>query len=382
MMNKKLFFILSICFLLSSPLFSREKNVFPLFIEHVGKGSASIATAKDSRAVFFNPALISSVKDGFYLVDASFSNSKTVNEIFDDTEIIKNRIINSLGTEEALGYLSLGGPLYIGAKFLNIQIVFFNYAQMDFRAYGSATPSPGAYAEVSFYEDTGLAAGFSFPLPISISGSKWENLYWGFSLKFFQRVKGYNSQINLDTVSDMGDPFDFVNNQLNPGRALSFTSDFGLYYEYHNLSVSAVAYNVLSLPLEYKTVELPEIWKSSSDTTVYSESLNFELALGVAYTFNKISNIPSKFMKALIFSFEANDIFNQEEYPKLFQKIRMGVQVTLANSIEVRAGLLHESLTFGIGFSFWILKVDAAYWNEKIKDNKTTNLGMRLAIEF
>jgi hypothetical protein len=255
---------------------------------------------------------------------------------------------------------------------------------MDFRTYFSWLPSAGVYGDVSAVDDLGVAAGFSFPLPVPITGSKWETLYWGFSLKVFQRVKGINPQIPLETIADMGSPLEFIQNNLNPGRAIGFTNDLGLYYRYQDFSAGAVLYNLLSLPMVYYPVKLPTIWTSSSDTEIegYKDSLGLDLGFGASYVFSEIGGIPTHFLKNLTLSLELNEFFNNVDYPYFYQKIRSGAEITLANVIALRLGFLHGNLTFGLGYRFLILKIDTAYWQEKIGENTATNWGMEISIEF
>jgi hypothetical protein len=110
--------------------------------------------------------------------------------------------------------------------------------------------------------------------------------------------------------------------------------------------------------------------------------LGLDLGFGASYVFSEIGGIPTHFLKNLTLSLELNEFFNNVDYPYFYQKIRSGAEITLANVIALRLGFLHGNLTFGLGYRFLILKIDTAYWQEKIGENTATNWGMEISIEF
>lgn len=377
---KKVFKVFLFLFL-SFPVFGREKPVFPLSVEHIGRGNASLTTARDGKAIFFNPALISLAEDKIYLLDLGLGNSKMVNEIFQNPGVIEEKILQN---DPPLGYIAFAGPLFAGFKSGNFQAVFFQSFSLDFDTYAILPPDPdfGAYGKISMTQDTGVAAGFSFLLPVQLAGSKWEYMYMGFSGKIFHRVKGSNSRIPFDEIAGMGDPLEFFQDKLGLSRAISFTSDAGLIYQYADFSMALTGYNLLSLPLFYKPTSIPAVWQSTSDTESGKTSLPVDFGFGMSYKIPQFSGIPPHFLKNLSFALDFQDLTNQDDYPELTQKIRFGVEATLARVIFIRAGVYHGMITFGVGYEIFIFKIDAAYWGEKIGSRNTLNWGMRIAMEF
>lgn len=367
---------------LAFPLFAaKEKPLFPLSIEHIGKGNASLTTARDSKAIFFNPALISLAQDKFYLIDLGFGNSKVINEIFQDAGVVEDRILDD---EPLLGKIFFSGPLFLGIKTGNFQGVFFQDFSLTFDAFAIFPPHPdaGAYGKISLLYDTGVALGTSFLVPINLTGSKWEYLYAGISLKIFNRVKAGNNKLGFDDFAAMGNPIQFVEDELGLARAISFTFDFGLVYFYEDFALGITLYNPLSFPLHYKPTKIPFVFLSSSDTQIETTSLPFDMGFGFSYTIPQITNVSSYFLKNLTFSLDFQDLTNWDDYPDFIQKVRFGLEVTLAQVINVRAGFYHGAATFGIGYEFLVFKIDAAYWGEKVGNKKNLNWGMRLAVEF
>ena len=383
--NSILFLFFFCVFFLFSPLsYAREKNIFPTFIDYIGKGNTGITHTSDLRTVFYNPACILNVENGFYLFDFTFANSKLLNEIYsakDNLSSLTNRIRTG---ENFFGYINLSGPLYVGFKVSNIQLVVFHTLNIDVSTYFSFLPYTDVYANINIIDDIGAAAGFSFPLPIEITGSKWEKLYWGFSTKIFQRIKGKNTAIHLTDMANMGNPIDFLTEKLNPARTVSITTDIGAYYSYENLELGAVVYNLASLPMSYYPIKIPTVWKSSSDEEIagYYDSLKTELGIGASYEFKHLGTIPRKFLKDLVFSIEFNDLFNNTDYPLIYQKIRLGGEITLSEVIFLRLGFLHGSFAFGIGYQFFIFKIESSFWQEKIGRNTMTNWGIQFRMEF
>lgn len=399
--------------------------VSPFFIDHVGKGYASVSNVKDSRSLFINPACILQAPDEIYGLEISYANSKLVNEIFLNSQGVYNRTylpikevidnptlaVQRYSNGEPLadvkneyGNLYLGLPIYTGFKYKNIQIVAFHYVDMSFKTYLDYTlyqnttgshlilPAnlpffPGAsfdadvYADVKVTDDIGIATGFSFPIPVQFFGSKWEYLYFGFTVKIFQRVIGVNPKIPLSEVSNMSNPLDFINDKLNPGRAISITSDYGLFYKYRDFGAGVTFYNLLSMPLSYKPTKAPSVWESSTSNEIYYNSLPKDIGVGVSYKFPHIGRVSEKLIRDLTLSLEGNDFFNSD-YPKATQKIRAGMEIILADSVSLRMGFLHQNFTFGIGYNFFMIKINAAYWREKIRDYNVTNLGMSFSLDF
>ena len=372
-----------------------------MFMDYIGKGNTGVASAKDSRAIFYNPALILMNKETTLGLDITYGNSKTVNQLYGEgmdyvtgiTDRIEAKILaidpfsSANITENALGYFTVNGPLSLSLKLNNWQFSLFHYTLIKFYLSVNVDYSPPVFTDntdvgVLGIDDLGFNVGFAFPLPIQFVGSKWEYFYWGFSAKFFQRVKGIKNFTDIQSLIDT-DPA-LIMSDISPARAVGVTTDMGFYYTFQNFGMGLSFYNVLSTPLTYYPVEFPVIWKSSSDTevTAYRDTLSREIAFGFSYLMPHISTVPRQFLRDWSISLEGNDLLNQDDYPELLQKIRLGTEITVADTIRVRAGLYHKSFTFGMGFTIFMVSIDSAYWQEKIGNDTATNWGMRLAIEF
>ncbi|HOJ49429.1 MAG TPA: hypothetical protein PKW55_01305 [Spirochaetota bacterium] len=373
-----LFFIFNITY-----LHAREEYLIPFFIDCVGSGFTGVSKNTNSRNLFFNPAFINK-SEGFSIIDLSFAYSKIINEIYSDPDSLKQKIMDALGGKESYGYINLSGPIFINFRIENIQFSVFHYFIDTFRVYYSDNPSPDVYADVRFNDNIGVGGGVSFPVPVYIFGSKWEEAYIGASLFVFQRVKAVNKQLGFSEISGMDNPLSFLNDKLNPGRALSFTFHTGFFYSYENLTFGVSIYNLLSFPMVYYPTQIPLMYKSNSSTeiTSYFDHMPLDFAFGITYSTKRIGAISLYFAKDFKFSIEFFEITDTENYPNFFDKIRIGIETTLANIIKLRMGLFHRNMTFGIGYDIWIFKINAAYWSEKVGNNKANNLGFSLSIDL
>jgi len=372
-----------IIFFLPFFVYAREEHLTPLFIDLIGSGLTGISKNTNSRNVFMNSSF-SSKTEGLTVIDLCFAYSKTINEIYSNPDSLEQKVLNALGGVESYGYITLGGPLYVSFSIENMQFVAFHYLSTSFRIYYDNVPFPSVYGGVRFYDNLGIGGSVSFPIPFFIFGSKWEEAYIGGSLFIFQRVKAINEKISFTDISGMSDPLSFLNDKLNPGRALSFTFNTSFSYSYQDITFGLTVYNLLSFPMVYYPIDFPIIYKSksSSEITNYFDHMPFDIATGISYKTKRLGDLPLYLMRDFVFSLEFFDLTDTVYYPYFIDKLRIGLECVLVDIIRFRLGLLHRNMTFGIGYKIWIFDINSAYWSERVGKNTATNLGFSISIEF
>ncbi|MFZ4402543.1 MAG: hypothetical protein ACOYOK_00435 [Pseudobdellovibrionaceae bacterium] len=320
-----LFFILSSPFVLAAELFEANRS-----IRSLGMGGIYVATVRDTDALFYNPAAL------------GFTNKLQWKILNINAGVNGLDVYNSLSAIDSASDYSdyYGVPIWAGVSgksafaFPNFGFGAFSDNDLTLQLHNPAYPTFNA----KFRSDYGIVVGGAISLT--------SNTYLGMNLKRISRWAG-NQDLGISTVAN--------------------ASTLSLSTLKSNFQNKGVGYGIdLALMTVLDTTLHPTfaaVWKDVGITTFQKtdgasapDPIKDNVVLGLGFNID----LPGLDM---YFGAEGRHLTDSTE--QIGKKLHLGTEISLP-LIDLRAGVSQGYTSYGAGFSFLFLQVDAVSYSEEI----------------
>ncbi len=328
-----------------------------------GVGGRHVAQTEDFSTYLNNPAGLQSIEEETSFSEVTLHLKGPVFSLADvfltgDTSSLSDMVSNGLYSgAELLGPLSFG---YVGD---GIGFGIYNNSDILINSASALT------VDATVREEIVLTGGYAFPL---IENGEGHRLDMGIMLKggFRGGINGTLSVVelmNLDYTALLGEPFDFT----------SFIgADIGLLYSHERRFYAGLVARDAFTPTHTNTYANVDDFIAGATPTNENQFdlVPFTLDLGMRYTFDFTDR--NLFITKVDTFFDYRDLFDFWLHPQLAVNpvlhVQMGLEATMLQILDVRAGLREGLPSAGIGLDLHHFTLNAAMFGTE----RTTEPGL------
>ena len=401
---RKLFVVL--CLLISSQLFAITNSYETFSSRSLSMGHTGVASAQQSDVFISNPALFS-FSEYFIKVPSFYMSVYNVKELAKPGGFLETLYDNPLrnfdqASEVAISLLESiksgeGKLLSTGLSFAtatgSIGLAFDN--SLDINTLGSGYTASSLVLE----ENSSLSLALSIPFFYND-----HKISFGFGMKFNYRMitstENGNTGYSIDKVLEIlrsDNKFEPLLNTIPVLSGFSIPINLGMTLEYsNNLRLGLSLMNLLDTQHMNEFPGLNQLYYSLTGSQLEGEDLpSFSQGHYVSFSNPASLNFGlyyqadnkgfSKILRPGI-AFDYVDILgllqskiNTEE---ILKRTRLGVELSIINFVDIRAGLSGGYFSFGLGVDFMLFRLDAIYAIEEYGETLGDKPVDQLAIKF
>ncbi len=410
-MKKNLLIVL--LFLICSILPARSVNgLFSPYMSRVeGMGGASVASAKYSDVLYSNPALISADEQFLSIPSVSltlFNFNKLVDPFGGSLYILLkedhtqesyrralSQFINTIGPGQgdlASADISLG--MISGVMALGFDVA------LDLHTMGSGAEGSTVVLESNIVASLGLGIPFEY---------KGFGVSFGASVRFDYRTYtiddmdqhnegGFNASFLLDMFSDPEKVSPLLLNSTPVAAGFSIPFDLGMTISFPYGFKLGLVYKGLNSDLYMQSYNgINQLYNSLTGGNLGIEPDKLEK--GPSFKLDGTSSLDAGFSWRYAegffawvtpaIAFDVVDLINIGDdlsFSGFFYHVKLGAEIRLMNTLDLRCGLNQGYLSFGFGFDFQILRIDLTYatheYGPSLGDKPQDSLSIRIKLGF
>ncbi len=345
-------------------------------LRSLGMGGAAVAVPSEDNILFYNPALLRSLKyNRINLIDVTLRiNSSVIDQYnfyrhhqdeINDIESLSNQQLQNLyatALDEAqkIGIITVNGPLSAHVLTPNAGAGVFTEGNVSYEIFEGATGLPLVDARIR--GDLQLMAAFAQTVSAGPRGPAGD-WYFGITGKYLRRYLASKTKTLAGFSS---------NEDLHFYRASNFGIDAGAFYVLNrHWQFGAAIYDLLSTKFNWGTAG------ATADNPVPPDKINPSMRLGTAF---RPGVRLGRWIHNIVFAFDIDQPFDQNL--TFFNKIHFGSAANITSSLSLRSGFSQGYPTFGVGLWLYLIRIDYAFYGEEMGKYAGETVNWNHAVRF